>query len=89
MTPRTDALREALTEAAISFRVGMPAKGNDALVAFIDLLQRRLEALGSEEAAQAVLPYLTEIIGAQQRGDTLRIADLLEYEVLERLPPQA
>jgi hypothetical protein len=68
-----------------SFRVGMTGRGNDALVSFVTLLQARLDAAGSDEKAHPFLPHLGEIIAAQERGDWLKIADLLEFELLPLL----
>lgn len=78
------ALRPALEEAAVAFRVGMAARGHDAFVVFVDALQAELTARGSDEIANELLPFLGEVLAAQQRGDLLRVADLLEVEVAPR-----
>ncbi len=85
MVSNPDALRAALMRTVASFRVGMPARGNDALVSFVTMLQARLEGTGSDAVAHPFLAHLGEIIAAQERGDYLRIADLLEFELLPLL----
>ncbi len=75
-------LKETLLAAVSAFRMGRSAEGNSALIEFIDLMQQALTALGDEELAAFVLPYVQEIVAAQERGDVLRIADLLEFDLL-------
>ena len=61
-----------------AFRLGKEGEGSSALVQFIDRLAPMLEsnsvAIGEDEAA-----LLQEIVAAQQRGDYIFLADLLEY----------
>ena len=85
MVSNPDHLRAALMQTVSSFRVGMTSRGNDALVRFVTLLQNRLDGKGTDEAAAPFLPHLGEIIQAQERGDWLRVADLLEFELLPLL----
>ena len=85
MVANPDELRAALLQTVASFRVGMPARGNDALVRFVGLLQGLLDSSGTDESAQRLLPHLSRIIEAQERADYLRVADLLEYELLPLL----
>ena len=76
---------QKLGAASRAFRVGMEARANEEFVGFIDLM---LPLLGRESHAQAALelaPILPEVVAAQQRGDFLRVADLLEYEIAPRL----
>lgn len=65
-------------QAITAFRLGREGEGSNALVKFIDGLAPVLESnsalLGPDEAA-----LLSEIMAAQQRGDYLFVADLLEY----------
>ena len=65
-------------KAIISFRVGMEGKGSAALVDFIDCLAPEMEnnssLVGAEEAN-----LFEQIFSAQQRGDYIFLADLLEY----------
>ena len=75
-------LRDCLLAAVSAFRVGRAAEGSSALVQVIDLISQALHALQDEELAEFVLPHLQEILAAQERGDVLRIADLLEFELL-------
>lgn len=85
MVSNPDPLRSALMTTVSSFRVGMTSRGNDALVKFVTLLQARLDGAGTDAAATPFLPYLGAIIQAQERGDWLRVADLLEFELLPLL----
>ena len=64
-----------------AFRVGRTAEGHAELIEFIDLLDQALKELQNARVAKQVLPHIQEIIRAQERGDILRIADLLEYEL--------
>jgi len=67
---------------AASLRLGMDAQGNEAFVGLVDWLV-------SQPSAGAWLPALEPVLGrivaAQERGDTLRVADLLEFELQPRL----
>ena len=75
-------LRDSLLAAVSAFRVGRTAEGSTALIQVIDLMSQALQALQDEQLAEFVLPHLQEILAAQERGDVLRIADLLEFELL-------
>ncbi len=67
---------------ARAFRLGMTAEGNDGIVGFVD----RWTALGLDGAvALRFAPILSEVVQAQGRRDYLRVADLLEFEVLPAL----
>ena len=74
-------LRERLLATTSAFRVGRTAEGNAALIEFIDLLDKAIKGLQDPEVEKHLLPHITAIIQAQERGDTLRVADLLEYEL--------
>lgn len=74
-------LLDALLEAKTAFRVGRLAEGNTALVEFVDLLQQALAALDDEAVVRAIGPHVKAIVEAQERGDVLFVADLLEYEL--------
>ena len=74
---------ELAREAVHHLRLGEDGAGWDALGRFAD-------ALGALAAVRdprltALLPVLEEIFACQQRGDLLRIADLLEFVVLPTL----
>ena len=73
-----------LNAAANSFRVGMEAQGNDRLSKCIDALWSGLNqgALQPVSLASAhLLPILEDLLAAQDRGDYLYVADLLEYGI--------
>ena len=63
---------------AASLRLGMDAQGHEGFVGLVDWLAR-------DPAAGALLPRLEpllgEIVRAQERGDTLGLADLLEFRL--------
>ncbi len=67
-------------EAIEAFRLGMEGKGSDAMMRLMDCMAPLLEInaahLGADEAA-----LLNLIADAQQRGDYIFVADLLEYMV--------
>lgn len=65
-------------EAITAFRLGREGEGSDALVRFIDTLAPLLEQNGAHFGADEAA-LLNEIIEAQQRGDYLFVADLLEH----------
>jgi hypothetical protein len=64
------------------FRLAEDAQAHSALVALIDALAPRLGDARLIQHNAAIMPILQQILDAQQRGDTLWIADLLEYELL-------
>ncbi len=76
---------QAIEEAIEQLRLGMEGGGNAALVRFIDLFQQDLARGSAPFDLGVVAPILQHILGAQQRGDNLFVADLLEYEILPRL----
>jgi hypothetical protein len=82
-------MHDALATAVRAFRLGMDGDGNDALVQFIDALSRAL-VQGTLRVPEAeLLPLLALALQAQQRGDLLRVADLLEFEIGPRLQQPA
>ena len=79
--------RRELSATAHSLRLGMDAQGNEAFVRFLDALQSWLVDPVAAPSAAAVSPWLGPLLEAQQRGDTLGMADLLEYRLLPHLFP--
>lgn len=73
-------LHAQLEAAAALFRLGREAEGNTAFARIVERLQSELGAAGPEAVAP-LLPTLQSIFAAQQRGDWLFVADLLEYEL--------
>ncbi len=67
-------------EAVEAFRLGMEGKGSDAMMRLMDcmtpLLESNVTHLGANE-----MELLNLIAEAQQRGDYIFVADLLEYMV--------
>lgn len=65
-------------ESIEAFRLGMEGQGSDALVRFIDCLVPFMESnsamLGQDESE-----LLNLVFAAQQRGDYVFIADILQY----------
>lgn len=80
MSPDPSAGLAALRATASSLRLGMEAQGNAAFVQLVDWL-----CAGGGALARPLEPLLAEIVSAQERGDTLRVADLLEHELRPRL----
>jgi hypothetical protein len=66
-------------EAAHCFRLGYTAAGSEALATTVDALASILPKLGHR--ATAVVPIVERILAAQERGDSLAVADELEYEL--------
>jgi hypothetical protein len=74
---------ENIKETAELFRLGHHTRANDKFVSVIDDLM----ALQQKQTIPipGLLGLLNQILGAQQRGDHIQIADLLEHEVLPLL----
>jgi hypothetical protein len=77
-----DELRQELNNAATSLRLGQDGAGNDAMVRFTDLLWCHLSSGAVVAPIASLNRILPELIAAQERGDSLWIADLLEHELL-------
>ncbi len=60
---------------ARAFRLGHEAEGNRHLAD----LTTSLAASASHPVIAEIAPVLAEALAAQRRGDTLRVADLLEF----------
>ena len=79
MSPPRATCRAALDDTVRHFRLGMEAAGNESFVGFVDALMGVLANPKPEDEALAA--WFPEIVSAQERGDFLRVADLLEFEV--------
>lgn len=79
---RSPDLERCLRASVIAFRLGMSARANQELVGVVD----ELAAAMAEDTAVSLelAPILGELVAAQERGDGLRVADLLQYEVAPR-----
>lgn len=73
-------LHEELKSAADRFRLGREAEGNAALARLLDRLQAELADSGPNALAP-LFPTFRAIMAAQERGDWLFVADLLEHEL--------
>lgn len=65
-------------EAVEAFRLGMEGRGSDALMRLMDCLAPALEANAALLGANEV-ELLNLMVAAQQRGDYIFVADLLEH----------
>ena len=83
-TDSTACLRQ-LKIAASSFRLGMDGQANEALARFVDELETWARTPSFLTRTNDVLGLLPRIVAAQERGDTLQVADLLEHELAPRL----
>lgn len=73
-----------LKRAAELLRLGREAEGNLALTQIIERLQAELGSSGAG-ALMPLFPTLEAVMLAQERGDLLFVADLLEYELAKML----
>jgi len=69
-------------EAALAFRTGAQAAGNDALARFVDTLVNDLQSGHLSCPVQELEGMLNELFAAQQRGNWLWVADILEYRLI-------
>ena len=79
-----EATRVAIASTANHFRLGMDTQANTALVDVVDGLASPM-ASGTVPAAGEVQEIVGLVVEAQTRGDVLRVADLLEHEIVPRL----
>ena len=75
---------DALVSAAKLFRLGMDTQANQALAGSVTGLAACLAQRAPAERAM-LDALLALIVEAQERADVLRIADLIEFELLPRL----
>ena len=78
-------LETALAEAVTAFRTGREGAGNAAFVRVVDGLVALLADPAPRLAAESIAPLIQAMAEAQQRGDQLYLADLLQYELGELL----
>ena len=77
-------MREAVELAlrtARSLRLGMEAQGQIDLSEFVDALLPLLQRPEYRELSREIAPHLPLVLKAQERGDHLFVADLLEYAI--------
>jgi len=82
MSQDKEKCRQQIRETAKYFRLGMEAQASDSMVAFIDAFVPLLQG-GELVGAHDVRDILGELLQAQARKDYLRVADLLEYEIVK------
>ena len=75
---KIDNYSDYLAEVIESFRLGREGQGSAALAKLIDLLLPMLEQRKGEIVQDDII-LLNNIITAQERGDYLYVADILEY----------
>jgi hypothetical protein len=73
-----------LKNAADLLRLGREAEGNSALTRIIERLQTELGSAGPTALAP-LFATLEAMMLAQERGDVLFVADLLEFELAKML----
>ncbi len=81
MAVNADALSERLQQAVVLLRVGQEGAGGEAMADFTDQLWAALSSGAFIIAPHLLEAILPQVIAAQQRGDWLWVADLLEYEL--------
>ena len=75
-----EGLHGTLLQSARLLRVGMDARANELVVRAVDALLE-VHATFDAELARDLGILLAEVVDAQERGDTLRVADLFEFEL--------
>lgn len=78
-------LAEKARETARRFRLGREAEGQSLFAGVLE----GVTAIGGHPAIRALEPALLDMLNAQKRGDTLRLADVLEFVLapaLEKIP---
>jgi hypothetical protein len=80
-SPAIESCRAGILRVANSFRIGCDAQGNEAFVVLIDEIASLFERELPPERAERITSLFPAIIAAQTRGDTITVADLLEYEI--------
>ena len=78
---------ELLDEAVTCFRLGHEGAGNDALARFTETMWKDLAEGRLTSNPSYLRPILEEVVTAQERGDLLWVADLLEHELRPLLLP--
>ncbi|MCG8558039.1 MAG: hypothetical protein MJD61_22545 [Proteobacteria bacterium] len=78
-------MRELATAAVTSLRLGMHGSGSAALARLVDQLAGRFAQRGKAAFQPELLGLLRALLEAQQAADYLRLADLLEHELMPRL----
>jgi len=74
----------AAQSAADLLRLSMDASAGQALVDIVDGMTELLRDLQAD-LAEPIGSVLAELVFAQERGDNLRVADLVEFALLPRL----
>jgi hypothetical protein len=75
---KNEACSDYLSEVIESFRLGREGQGSTALAKVIDFMAPRMEQHAAE-LTQDDVALINEVLAAQERGDYLFVADILEY----------
>jgi hypothetical protein len=78
---------ETARAAARCLRIGLEARAHEAIARLADDLDRIPFTRSGTIDAAAVEALLTRIVAAQERGDPIGLADVLEHELVPRLTP--
>ncbi len=76
-------MQDDLRKAVFCLRLGMEGAGNHHLATFLQKLSGHLARpdIAAATPLPLLLPHIQALVEAQERGDYLRAADLLEYEI--------
>lgn len=72
---------QLLEEAVTRLRLGQEGAGSDALARFVEALWPELATGRIQVDPQVLSIALQEAVTAQERGDILWVADMLEHEI--------
>jgi len=79
-----DECLHSLALAVRALRLGRQAEAAERVIAMVDALSRHL-SLQAVDRIDDLGEILADVVAAQERGDPLRVADLLEYEIGPRI----
>ena len=76
-------VRQNLVQTIVGLRIGAEAAGYRDLLVVIDALKDG--KIRFSMSTEALLPIFEQLVSAQLQGDSLRLADVLEFELLPRV----
>jgi hypothetical protein len=83
--PERDRAADTARAAARCLRIGLEARAHEAIARLADELDRVPCTRSGGVDASAIEALLARIVAAQERGDPIGLADVLEYELAPRL----